>query len=498
MFFNKLGNNTADNDNKQLIEILKKEVSEYKHNLDFNVLNADSNNRQLIDSINSLLKCFNNEIAYQNQRIKALSRSTASGFYSIQLNGDTTVEFSDEFRKLLGFNNEYDLPNNLDTLISLSHPDDNDTLSNKLNTCISDTTGRFSFNSSLRLRLKNGKYKWFKFSATSVRDSKGRVCEVIGSIIDIDKEYTTADNLNTSIKKYELVDTIISEGLWNMKITNSESVDPNNEFWWSSQFRKLLGFENEHDFPNELKAWSERVHPDDIENAVTVFNNYLKDRFTTTPLEIVYRIKNKAGVYHWYKTTGKTLRNQDGSPILFAGVLEDVTIIKTKEEFSEKMGNMVSDLSHSIDGITAAINETTDRTMDIAKEQADISVAAEETKAKTNETLKITDFIMGIAAQTNLLALNASIEAARAGEAGKGFAVVADEVRKLAHSSSEAADKITTSLNGMEESIEDIMRRIEKINSLTETQTGNMQEINASVSEIQELSSTLNRLSKEL
>ena len=60
----------------------------------------------------------------------------------------------------------------------------------------------------------------------------------------------------------------------------------------------------------------------------------------------------------------------------------------------------------------------------------------------SNEIGKIVDTISGIASQTNLLALNAAIEAARAGDNGRGFAVVADEVRKLAEQSQTAAKQI--------------------------------------------------------
>lgn len=73
----------------------------------------------------------------------------------------------------------------------------------------------------------------------------------------------------------------------------------------------------------------------------------------------------------------------------------------------------------------------------------------EQSEAVTSTLQGITD----ISDQTSLLALNASIEAARAGEQGRGFAVVADEVKQLSNKTKQAAQSISTTLQGFNEQV---------------------------------------------
>lgn len=76
-----------------------------------------------------------------------------------------------------------------------------------------------------------------------------------------------------------------------------------------------------------------------------------------------------------------------------------------------------------------------------------LSAAADEIRA-------FLVLVQKISRQSKLLALNAAMEAARAGEQGHGFAVVATEVRRLASSSAEAAERTTSLVQEMLDSIE--------------------------------------------
>jgi len=149
--------------------------------------------------------------------------------------------------------------------------------------------------------------------------------------------------------KLDLVVKASKIGLWDMQVVKGDPVNPANTFIWSSEFRQMLGYSNETDFPNVLSSWSDRLHPEDKARALDSFAKHLLDRSGRTPFDIQYRLLKKNNEYSYFHAFGATLRDADGYALRVAGAIQDITEQKRIEIERETTSLRLSLLQKSID-----------------------------------------------------------------------------------------------------------------------------------------------------
>jgi len=356
-----------------------------------------------------------NQVDSLQTRFDLVRMATSDGLWDMEINPDDPSNpdnpfwWSDQFRRMLGFTSEKDFPNILSSWSSRLHPEDKDRTLAAFGKHLADRSGRTPYDVKYRLAMRDRSYRWFRARGETIRAADGSPLRVAGSLTDITDAVLDDQKLDTMMIRFDLGREMLQEGLWDMEVVAGDPVNPKNAFWWSQQFRRLLGYETEAEFPDVLESWASKLHPEDLDRVVGAFTAHLTDRTGRTPYDIEYRLRCKDGTFRWFRARGQTKRAADGTPQRVVGALADISLQKHEEEnqLAERENNLFMDSSLKTIG-------------------------------------DIVGSIQKVAHQTNLLALNASVEAARAGTAGRGFAVVADEMRVLAHQVQSATAQIVS------------------------------------------------------
>ena len=176
--------------------------------------------------------------------------------------------------------------------------------------------------------------------------------------------------------------------------------------------------------------------------------------------------------------------------------------VQTVSAKSQQVNDNMHNVSTATEEMSSSIREIAHNAgdvMQVVTTAVDTATAANTTirdlEIRSQEIGEIVKVITTITQQTNLLALNATIEAARAGESGKGFAVVAHEIKELSREIAVSADDIIHKIETMQSSTAGATEAITKVL----TSIHQVQEFSQSISSaVEEQAVTTNEISRNL
>lgn len=268
--------------------------------------------------------------------INSLSKVINGGLWSFAVytdkmpGHDHPVTWTGSFRKMLGFSGETEFPNFLISWTSRIHPADRDRVLQALTLHLADYSGGTCFDVEYRFRIHSGDYLWFRSTGATVRERADKPATFMGTLFNIHAQKALELEMEFLLTRFALISFALTEGPWDMKVVYDDPLNPQNEFWWSPQFRYALGFKEEDEFPAVLGSWSDRLHPEDRKRTLQAFSRHLTDNTGETPYSIDYRLRLRNGEYRWFHARGTTVRDEQGRPLRVAGTIRDIEHEKQK------------------------------------------------------------------------------------------------------------------------------------------------------------------------
>ena len=131
------------------------------------------------------------------------------------INPDNKFTWSERFREMLGFVDENDFPDLLQSWSDRIHPDEKERVLSAFATHINDKSGKTPYNLEYRLLHKNGEYRHYHAFGDTLRDKDGAPLRVAGALMDI-TEKKIAEEAASKAKIAEESDKAKSRFLANM------------------------------------------------------------------------------------------------------------------------------------------------------------------------------------------------------------------------------------------------------------------------------------------
>ncbi|MBO6548869.1 MAG: PAS domain-containing protein, partial [Rhizobiales bacterium] len=196
----------------------------------------------------------------------------------------------------------------------------------------------------------------------------------LSSFVNKNNQHTDKSNLLDLLDKYSGV------GLWDAVLHDGDPMHEKSKWTWSSEFRRLCGFSTLDDFPNLVEAWSDRLHPEDVEPTFELFTDALSGE--KKGYDATYRLKVFDGSYRWFRATGGVMHDENGIPLRACGSLVDIHEAKKAELFQVKRVNVLNEYIASFDeemknSLETSIKAATNM-KEAAEQQNEISNQANE------------------------------------------------------------------------------------------------------------------------
>ncbi|MEY4719451.1 MAG: hypothetical protein RL563_2069, partial [Pseudomonadota bacterium] len=206
-----------------------------------------------------------------------------------------------------------------------------------------------------RLKKYDGSYRWWLIRGVPVTNEQGEIRNWFGTCTDIDDIKATQAALSSAEKRWSFALEGSGQGVWDWDVAT-------NRMNYSPLWKSILGYADQ-EFPNDLQAWLDRIHPDDHESVVGALDALTKGK--TLQFDQEYRLRHRNNEYIWVSVRGMVFDvNTESLPMRLLGIQQNIHQRKLQDlelqQYHDHLEQLVSER-------TDALNEARERAEKLAE-----------------------------------------------------------------------------------------------------------------------------------
>ena len=200
------------------------------------------------------------------------------------------------------------------------HPEDRDEAERGIREAIRRAE---PFTLEYRMIRPDGSVVWIRDQGTVVKDEEGLPAYVQGLYIDISEQKRLESELRSEAVKFKS----LAERIPAVVYIEGEGGSDDAPFYISPQYEELFGYTPAERMANPT-LWRELLHPEDRDRAVKAAeNSYEAGGFSED-----YRMVSRDGRVVWVHDETVLIRDEEGTPLFWQGVLYDISEQKRAEQ----------------------------------------------------------------------------------------------------------------------------------------------------------------------
>lgn len=274
-------------------------------------------------------KAMEDELWRTESRYRALFNKAAIGIAIIDAGG-RIIESNQAFAKMLGYGEKEMLGRHF---TDFTHPDDLPSDSGLYRELLEQK--RDSYQMAIQCVRKDGGIVWGLLAVSVMRNNRGEPFYTIRMVEDITERKRAEDAFITSCNFYlSLIDELPNP----IRRTDTDGKSDYFNRAWLAFTGRTMGQEVGN-------AWTENVHPDDLDRITRLQFDTFKTR---TPYVTEYRLRNYGGEYRWVVEFGRPFEDIDGS---FAGYISSCYDVQERKTFEKTLQSI-----STTDDLTGLLN----------------------------------------------------------------------------------------------------------------------------------------------